>query len=153
MKFKDIKLQIKEVTEKGEFSGYASTFGNEDLGGDIIMPGAFSKTISEKQDLPILWGHNPREVIGVNRSMKEDAKGLQVTGQLVMDVQRAKEAHSLMREGAVKGLSIGFDSIVVDFSRYEKEGIRILKEIKLWEYSLTPFPDESRSDGDCRQEL
>jgi HK97 family phage prohead protease len=140
MKFKDIKLQIKDVTEQGQFEGYAAAFNNEDLGGDIIMPGAFTKTISENPKVPILWGHNSREVIGVNQSMQEDGKGLKVIGQLAMDVQRAREAHSLMKMGAVKGLSIGYDPIVIDYSRYEKENVRILKELKLWEYSATPFP-------------
>src|SRR4051812_1909469 len=123
MKFKDIKLQIKDVTEQGQFEGFAAAFNNEDLGGDIIMPGAFTKTISENPKVPILWGHNSREVIGVNQSMQEDGKGLKVVGQLAMDVQRAREAHSLMKMGAVKGLSIGYDPIVIDYSRYEKENV------------------------------
>lgn len=140
MKYKDIKLQIKDVTDQGQFEGYAAAFGNEDLGGDIITQGAFSKTIQENQKVPILWGHSTREVIGVNQQMSEDSKGLKVTGQLAMDVQRAREAHSLMKMGAVKGLSIGYDPIVIEYSRMEKESIRILKEVKLWEYSVTPFP-------------
>jgi len=140
MKYRDIKLQIKNVTAEGQFEGYASTFGNEDLGGDIVAPGAFTKTITENKAVPILWGHNTREVIGVNKEFSEDSKGLFVKGQLVLDVQRAREAHALMKEGAVKGLSIGYDPIVVDYSRMEKENIRILKEVKLWEYSVTPFP-------------
>jgi Escherichia/Staphylococcus phage prohead protease len=140
MKFKDIKLQIKDVTDSGQFEGYAAAFNNEDLGGDVITPGAFSKTMSENTKVPILWGHNTREVIGVNQQMSEDAKGLKVTGQLALDVQRARETHSLMKMGAVKGLSIGYDPIVVDYSRMEKDNVRILREVKLWEYSVTPFP-------------
>ena len=140
MKFKDVRLQIKDVNDSGMFEGYASTFGNEDLGGDIVAQGAFSKTIQENKSVPILWGHSTREVIGVNKEFSEDSKGLFVKGQLILDVQRARETHSLMKQGAVKGLSIGYDSIVVDYSRMEKEGIRILKEVKLWEYSVTPFP-------------
>ena len=140
MKYKDIKLQIKAVTDHGQFEGYASTFGNEDLGGDIVAQGAFTKTISENKTVPILWGHSTREVIGVNKEFSEDSKGLFVKGQLILDVQRARETHALMKEGAVKGLSIGYDPVVVDYSRMEKENIRILKEVKLWEYSVTPFP-------------
>ncbi len=140
MKYKDIKLQIKAVTDQGQFEGYASTFGNEDLGGDIVAQGAFSKTIAENKSVPILWGHSTREVIGVNKEFSEDSKGLFVKGQLILDVQRARETHALMKEGAVKGLSIGYDAVVVDYSRMEKENVRILKEVKLWEYSVTPFP-------------
>jgi len=139
MKTKIIRLEIKDVTAEGSFKGYASTFGNKDLGDDIVMPGAFTKTLQENPQVPILWGHSPREVIGVNQMASEDSKGLYVEGQLAMDVQRAREAHSLMKMNAVKGLSIGYDPVVIDWSR-EKEGIRILREVKLYEYSLTPFP-------------
>lgn len=134
------RLEIKGVSDAGEFEGYASTFGNEDLGGDIVMPGAFTKTISENKNVPILWAHNTREVIGVNKAFSEDAKGLKVTGQLVMEVQRAREVHGLMKAGAVKGLSIGYDAIRTDMSRYAKDGVRGLAEVKLYEYSLLPFP-------------
>lgn len=139
MEWKNVKLEIKNVSNDGDFTGYASTFGNEDLGGDIIMPGAFTKTIKENKNVPVLWGHNSREVIGVNKDFSEDAKGLKVNGKLTLGVQRAKEARDLMMDKAVSGLSIGYDAIIVDWSR-EKEGIRILREIKVWEYSLTPFP-------------
>lgn len=139
MKIKSVRLEIKDLTAEGAFKGYASTFGNKDLGDDIVMPGAFTKTLQENQSVPILWGHSPREVVGVNQNAYEDAKGLYVEGQLAMDVQRAREAHSLMKMKAVNGLSIGYDPIVIDWSR-EKEGIRILREVKLYEYSLTPFP-------------
>jgi len=138
MKLKYFPLEIKDVTEKGEFTGYASTFGNTDLGGDVIAPGAFTKTISEKTDHPVLWGHNPREVIGVNQGYSEDSKGLKVHGQLIMDVQRAREAYALMKAKAVRGLSIGFDTIVQEYNK--ETDVRTLKEVKLWEYSLTPFP-------------
>jgi len=138
MKLKYFPLEIKDVTEKGEFTGYASTFGNTDLGGDVIAPGAFTKTISEKTDHPVLWGHNPREVIGVNQAYMEDSKGLKVKGQLIMEVQRAREAYALMKAKAVRGLSIGFDTIVQEYNK--ETDVRTLKEVKLWEYSLTPFP-------------
>lgn len=138
MKVKYFPLEIKEVTKEGQFTGYASTFGNTDFGNDVVAPGAFAKTIQEKTDHPVLWGHNPREVIGVNQAYTEDSKGLKVQGQLIMDVQRAREAYALMKANAVRGLSIGFDTIVQEYNK--ETDIRTLKEVKLWEYSLTPFP-------------
>jgi HK97 family phage prohead protease len=139
VKYKDVKIQLKEIGDEGTFSGYAAVFNNTDLGGDIVAPGAFTKSIKENPQVPVLWGHDTREVIGMNKEWREDSVGLHVTGQLIMDVQRAKEARSLVKQGAVKGLSIGYDPVVVDSSR-ANEGIRILKEVKLWEYSLVPFP-------------
>jgi uncharacterized protein len=139
VKYKDIKIQLKEIGDEGTFSGYAAVFNNTDLGGDIIAPGAFTKSIKENPRVPVLWSHDTREVIGINKEVKEDSVGLHVSGQLILDVQRAKEARFLVKEGAVKGLSIGYDPVVVDYTR-ANEGIRILKEVKLWEYSLVPFP-------------
>lgn len=136
------KFQVKDISENGTFSGYASTFGNEDLGGDIVAPGAFKKTIKENPDVPILWSHD--ELIGVNKAAEEDRKGLYVEGELNLDVQRGREAYALAKQRAVKGLSIGFSPVTVDYSR-AKEGIRILKEVKLYEYSLTPFPMNERA--------
>ena len=140
MKHKDIKIQLKSVSEKGEFEGYAAIFNNVDLGGDMIMPGAFSKTMKENVQVPVLWGHSSREVIGLNQDWSEDSKGLHVKGKLILDVQRAVEAHALMKEGAVKGLSIGYDAIIADYRQEKDDFIRVLREIKVWEYSLVPFP-------------
>jgi HK97 family phage prohead protease len=139
VKYKDVKIQLKEIGDEGTFSGYAAVFNNTDLGGDIIAPGAFTKSIKENPRVPVLWGHDTREVIGINKEVREDSVGLHVSGQLILDVQRAKEARFLVKEGAVKGLSIGYDALVVDYSK-SSDGIRILKEVKLWEYSLVPFP-------------
>lgn len=135
---KSVEFEVKEVSETGAFTGYAAVFNNVDLGGDVIAPGAFTKTIREKTNHPILWGHSPREVIGVNKSYREDAKGLYVEGQLVMGVARAKDARELMSAGAVTGLSIGYETVVEEFD-WDTE-IRTLKEVKLWEYSVVPFP-------------
>jgi len=138
MKHKDVKIEIKSVDDAGSFTGYAAVFGNVDLGGDVIAPGAFTKTISEKTNHPVLWSHRMGEPIGVNRSYKEDDHGLLVEGQLVLDVQRAREVHALMKAGAVTGMSIGYDTVTDEYNRDTK--IRTLKELKLWEYSFTPFP-------------
>jgi HK97 family phage prohead protease len=132
---KDIKLEFKQISEQGQFEGYAAAFGNEDLGGDIILPGAFKKTISESGARPLLWHHQLSEPIGVVQA-SEDVKGLLVNGSLNLDVQRAREAHSLIKQGAVKGLSVGFEAVTKDY----KSGVRYLREVKLHEVSLTPVP-------------
>jgi HK97 family phage prohead protease len=138
MKHKFFDIEIKAVDDEGSFSGYAAVFNNVDLGGDVIAPGAFAKTIVEKSDHPVLWGHNMREVIGVNKSYVEDKHGLKVEGQLILDVQKAREARALMKAGAVTGMSIGYDTVKDELNH--ETGVRTLKELKLWEYSITPFP-------------
>lgn len=122
--------------DEGRFTGYAAVFGNVDKGNDVIEPGAFTKTLQENPDVPILWAHDVDEPIGVSTYMVEDGKGLKVEGQLAMDVQRAREVHSLMKIGAIKGLSIGYNTM----RRYFKGQVRHLQELALGEFSPVVFP-------------
>ncbi|WP_287882749.1 MULTISPECIES: HK97 family phage prohead protease [Paracoccus] len=106
-------LDIKSLGEKGQFEGYASTFGGEpDSYGDIIAPGAFSDSLaahSARGTMPkMFWQHDPREPIGKWLKAAEDGHGLLVTGQLNMGVQRAREAYELLKAGDIDGLSIGY---------------------------------------------
>lgn len=106
-------LDIKALGEKGQFEGYASTFGGEpDSYGDIIAPGAYADTLADhaaKGTMPkMFWQHDAREPIGKWLSAAEDEKGLFVTGQLNMGVQRAREAYELLKAGDIDGLSIGY---------------------------------------------
>jgi uncharacterized protein len=136
MAFKSAKFEIKSIDDAGTFTGLASVFGNVDLGGDVIEHGAFVKTISDKPQVPILLGHDPNQIIGIG-NLKETTQGLEIAGKLVLDSNPpAQRAYSLMKAGALKGLSIGFDVV-----RHAMQGsVRQLKELKLYEVSLTPFP-------------
>jgi HK97 family phage prohead protease len=136
MEVKTFALELKDVQADGTFEGYASVFGNVDSYGDIVEPGAFKKTIADKGgQVPILWQHDAYEPIGVSQSMSEDGKGLFTVGQCNLDVRRGFEAHSLMRQKAIKGLSIGYRTVkdAIDGST------RRLKELDLWEYSPVTF--------------
>ena len=57
---KTIDFELEDIdTESGVFSGYGAVFSNIDSGGDIIEPGAFTKTIAEGVGrVKILSGHN-----------------------------------------------------------------------------------------------
>lgn len=134
---KAFRLRVKQLDDTGMFEGYASVFGNEDSYGDVVERGAFSKTISDKQGrFPILWQHNPDEPIGVSTGMTEDMHGLAVSGHLNLDTQRGREAYSLLKQGALQGLSIGYQTITAD----PDGGVRRLRELKLWEFSVVTFP-------------
>lgn len=122
--------------DEGRFTGYAAVFGNVDQGNDLIESGAFTKTLQETPEVPILWAHDPDQPIGVSASMIEDGKGLRVEGQLAMEVQRAREVHALMKMGAIKGLSIGYRTVKRSF----KGAVRHLEELKLGEFSPVVFP-------------
>lgn len=133
-------LSLAQVSAAGVIEGYASLFGVADTGGDIVMAGAFTRSLARRGagGVKMLWQHNAAEPIGVWTSIVEDAKGLKVTGRLDLSVARAREALSLIRGGAVDGLSIGFRAIGAKTDR--KSGLRRLTEIDLWEISVVTFP-------------
>jgi len=145
------ELKQDSITDDGVFEGYASTFGGEpDSYGDIVMPGAFSKTLAEGGKtgfgVAMLWQHDSRKPLGVWLSLIEDKKGLAVQGQLAR-TQLGQEARELMKMGALKGLSFGYD--VIDSAREindDDQRIRYLKELALWEVSPVTFPANTRSN-------
>ena len=122
--------------EEGTFTGYASVWDVVDSYGDIVVKGAFKRTLKNKGQFPILWSHNIMEPIGTIAG-KEDAKGLLVEGRLTRGVQRASELRELMKDKAVNGLSIGYQTLKEENDR--ESGTRRLLEINLWEISLCVF--------------
>ncbi|WP_445344774.1 HK97 family phage prohead protease [Acinetobacter bohemicus] len=145
----DIPLKIKSVSESGEFEGYGSVFGVEDSYSDVVVKGAFQKSLAlwaEKGRLPsMLWQHKMSEPIGIYTEMKEDDHGLYVKGRLLIDGDDlAKRAHAHAKAGSLGGLSIGF--ILKDWEYDSQKGVYLLKEIDLWEVSLVTMPanDEAR---------
>lgn len=137
--------------QAGRIEGYASVFGLLDRGGDIVMPGAFKKSLADwkrkKQLVPMLWHHDPHQPIGVWTDLVEDDKGLKVQGQLFMDVPKSSEVRAYIKGGAVGGLSIGYVTKDAEIDR--ATGARHLKQVDLWEISPVTFPmlPEARIGG------
>lgn len=139
----DAPLTIKSVSENGEFEGYGSIFGNKDSYGDIIVPGAFQKSLSgwsDKGRLPaMLWQHRMDEPIGIYTEMREDEVGLYVKGRLLIDDDPlSRRAHGHMKAGSLTGMSIGF--MIGDWEYNSDKEAWLIKEIDLWEVSLVTFP-------------
>jgi HK97 family phage prohead protease len=132
------KLDVKSIDNSGRFAGYASVFDMVDNQRDVIIRGAFSRSIKDRvHSIKLLWQHQQDEPIGVFDSIFEDEHGLYVEGRLLFEVQRAREAYELLKSGAIRGLSIGYSPV-----RYRIDattGVRILSEVDLWEVSLVTF--------------
>ena len=144
MKRLDLKFKfVVPVTEEGSFTGLGAVFETVDAEGDTIAPGAFSKDLALGNVRPLLWQHDAHTPIGV-AYLEENSKGLAVLGAFCMGVKRAREIRSLMAQGVVTGLSVGFEPIkaVVD----KRTRARRLTEIKVWEISpcLWPANDSAR---------
>ncbi|WP_275782439.1 HK97 family phage prohead protease [Pararhizobium gei] len=147
-KISDFDWSIKSVAEDGTFSGHGSVFGNIDRVNDVVVRGAFSKSLAARTNpIPILWMHRKDEPIGVFTRAEEDDKGLYVEGVLLVDeVARAKEAYALMRAKAVTGLSIGY--FIKNSWVDPVTGVNYLNELQVEEVSVVSFPanDEARID-------
>ena len=134
-----IPLQIKSLNKR-EFEGHGSVFGNTDLGGDVVKPGAFKNSLAKyknSKSLPLMfWMHDPSRVPGKWLEMSEDENGLYVKGQLA-DTPLGQEIHTLLEMDAVRGLSIGYQTLDQDWN---DDGSRVLKELDLWEVSVVSLP-------------
>ena len=141
-----IALQIK-ASEDGTIVGYGSVFDVKDNYDDIIAPGAFAASLKAHKaagTMPaMLWQHESDEPIGIWTEMSEDANGLRVKGMLALETVRGKEAHVLLKMGALNGLSIGFMS--KQWAYDTETDIRTLTEIDLWEVSLVTFPANEKA--------
>ena len=140
-------LQIKAAGDDGTVEGYGSVFGVRDNYDDVIAKGAFVKSLKDHKaagTMPaMLWQHDADKPIGVWTEMVEDEKGLRIKGQLAMETVKGKEAHALLKMGALNGLSIGFMSKEWAYDRDTE--VRTLTAIDLWEVSLVTFPANEKA--------
>jgi HK97 family phage prohead protease len=133
---KTFPFEVKKTQEENNiftFEGYASTFGNVDLGDDVIIRGAFSNSLAKNSQVPILWQHQMTEPVGISIELYEDDKGLFIKGNLPKeDTLVSGRIIPQMKVGSIREMSIGYFTKVSDMEK----GIRLLKEIELFEVSL-----------------
>lgn len=120
-----------------DIEGYAAIFHERDLNGDIVAPGAFKRSLNASSPIRMLYQHAAEAPIGRWISFREDARGLYVRGEILLESPRAKEVAALIDGGAIDGLSIGYRTV-----RAEKgaAGARRILEAELWEVSVVTFP-------------
>lgn len=135
-------LDNSDEYPSGAIEGYASVFGNEDLGADVVVKGAFKKTL--KENLPtgrvkFVDAHElhngTRSIIGLVKTAKEDDHGLFFTSKL-SSVQAAQDIRTKVKEGILDALSFGYSVVK---SEPGPNDVRMLKELKLYEISVVPW--------------
>jgi len=144
-KIRSCPLSLKNCDSEGVFNGYASVFGVLDSQGEEVASGAFDLSLKswvQQGKMPkLLWQHDYRYPIGIWQEIQEDAHGLFVKGQLLLELSQGREAYSLLKNGIIDGLSIGFSTVRA--RRVEGRAgiphIRVLEEVTLHEISLVTF--------------
>jgi HK97 family phage prohead protease len=144
-------FEIKEVDDDaGTFSGLAAAF-SLDQGGDIIMPGAFKRTLadwkrSKNRKIPLIDTHNYMSGVASIGHMTEAAEvsdGLETTFKFLEDDPTADAIRKRVKAGILSGLSIGYEAVETRQPSDEdrRKGVwRYLKEVKLLEVSVVAFP-------------
>jgi len=143
---KSIKFEVK-ASEEGRIEGYAAFFNNVDSYKDVIMPGAFKKSIENDIDnIKMFFNHDWSSVpIGTINQLKEDEKGLYFEAQL-NNTALAVDVKEGIKTGAVNKMSIGFITEKSENGEIEGKTVRKLKEIKLFEISPVNFPANEKAD-------
>lgn len=136
MDFKTFDLTLVEAKagDNGpEFTGILSTFGNVDEGGDVVIAGAFDRTLRERDFRPLLWAHDARlPPIGIEKSLVVDEKGLLGTWSL-LDTALGSDVYKALKSGALRKMSMGYLPTVTE---YDDQGVRKLIEVDLLESSV-----------------
>ena len=140
----DLECDYKglDTDDDGSFEGYASVFGNKDLGNDVIKKGAFADSIKYKKpkQIKLLYQHKTDEPIGVIDTLEEDSRGLKIKGRLAMGTQKGKEVFELMKMGALDSMSIGYRLSPDDYKYNDKQKKRTITNLDLMEISMVTFP-------------
>ncbi len=138
MELKSMALQFK--ADENTLEGYAATFNNVDSVNDVIVKGAFIKSLAKRKP-KFCYQHEEDELIGVIIDAYEDEIGLYIKATFA-NTQCAQDARELTKIGAIEQMSIGY---AVRDSEYRSDGVRVLKEIDLYEVSLVTFPANEKA--------
>lgn len=129
--------------DEGQFTAYASVFGNKDSYGDVVVAGAFAKDLArwEKSGnpIPLLFGHemhDPDYNIGHIVKAEEDAVGLKVVGQLDMESPKAKQVYRMLKGRRINQMSFAYDEVESGPAIHDGEQVWELRELKLYEVSV-----------------
>jgi HK97 family phage prohead protease len=136
---KSFKLKIKATSIEGnigKFDGYAAVFNKLDFNNDIILTGAFKRSLDLQGDKrPLYFEHIPHDLLGAG-FVGEDENGLKINGEINLDTQLGREQFSNMQKGYLETMSIGYMTVQADWIG----STRYLKEVALWEVTLTTLP-------------
>lgn len=138
-----VDLEEKAVSESDDIwtvTGYGSVFSNTDLGNDVVMPGAFAKSLRTRGLPLLLFNHKMEDApIGTIVDAKEDKRGLWFKAELPKDdTFVAGRIVPQLKKRGLRGTSIGYKATSKEIRK--ADGARLLKEISLYEISIVNMP-------------
>lgn len=107
----DFALDTKALDDEGHITGLAAGYGNLDFGGDVMLPGSLSKSLEGRSAVPMLLFHDHKRPAGVWKHFEETSEGLLMKGKISIGTTTGKEAHTLVKDGALGGLSVGIGEV------------------------------------------
>ncbi len=124
--------ELIDADEKaGIIKGYGSYFGNKDSDNDVIVKGAYKKTIAENGErVKYLYQHYMNQPIGKMTELYEDDKGLVFVAEIAK-TQMGMDVVELMKSGVITENSVG----IMPIQKENKGDYREIKEVKLYEIS------------------
>lgn len=131
----DFETRFTAPSDTGEIEGTAVRFNVVDSYRTEFSPDAFRGL--EGRSVPMLWSHDPANVIGSWSTFQVRDDGLTARGKLNLSVAKAQEVRALLQAGDVRGLSIGFSTVK---DERQKSGVRRIMEASLHEVSIVAFP-------------
>lgn len=134
-----------EDDESGKISGYASTYNNPDLSGDVMLPGCYDAVLQKIEKsgvMPVMFFSHDRWSVPCGRwdSIKSDDTGLYVTGRVNTDLKSGKEIYSALKFGSLSGLSVGFSFSPDGVEENDAGGFDFKSIDDLFEISICAMP-------------
>lgn len=144
MRYKTLELKADET---GKIAGFFSTYEKTpDSYGDIIEPGAFTKTIEKRKasghPFPLCWNHDFSSVIGVVDSVEEKEIGPYIEASF-LDTALAQDVRKMVQSGAVYQFSFAYDVLSwrEPTAEEKKMGVQnVLQEVEVFEVSVVTVP-------------
>lgn len=153
--YKNTEGSITDMDEsQGIVKGIASRFGNVDSDGDIIVKGAYKKTITENgHRVKYLYQHRLDKPIGVMKELSESDNSLDFTAQIAIKTTLGRDAFEMIKAGVISENSVGFAPIKEKMNR--ETNYNEITEVKLYEVSAVTLAanpmaiiESYKSEGD-----
>jgi len=165
MEHKEFPAVVTDIdADQGIVTAIFAVMGNVDSGGDMIHPGAFTKTFSERGgQIMVLDNHridSVMSILGKPLGLRElgrnslpaplidaypDANGAaEAEIQFLLDTPEGKGAFTRIKDGALSRWSFGYDTLDHDYSTVKQDDgveqtVRNLRTLKLYELSPVLF--------------